>query len=70
MLDRSDADSFLADLDGIAEAVWLCGEGAEHVGTTGHERAFLALRQAIFDRTESFRRQYGLPPERPEQEPC
>jgi hypothetical protein len=56
-----EADQFLTELDAIAEAIALCGEGAEASGTGGHARAFVALQQALYDRADDFRRRHGLP---------
>ncbi|HEX2527068.1 MAG TPA: hypothetical protein VHL31_12330 [Geminicoccus sp.] len=42
-----DADLFLSDLEGLADAVALCGEGVERLGLNGNELAFHALQTAI-----------------------
>jgi hypothetical protein len=60
----TDADTFLTDLEGPADAVYLCGEGVERLGLGGNELAFLALQTAIQDRLAFFRRRHGLPLER------
>jgi len=62
-LRRIDAELFLADLDDLAEAVWLCGAAVDRAGINP-ERAFLALQKAILDRTDAFRREHGLPMDR------
>ncbi|HWL70252.1 MAG TPA: hypothetical protein VNS22_17985 [Geminicoccus sp.] len=60
---RIDAELFLADIDDLAEAVWLCGAAVDRAGINP-ERAFLALQKAILDRTDAFRREHGLPVDR------
>jgi len=60
---RIDAELFLADIDDLAEAVWLCGAAVDRTGINP-ERAFLALQKAILDRTDAFRREHGLPMDR------
>ncbi len=59
-ISHADVDDFLADIDALAEVVWLCGEGADHVALIGNGKAFAAIRQAFEDRTNTFRRDHGM----------
>ena len=56
----TDVDDLLSDIDALAEAVWLCAEGAEHVALGANSRPFVALQQAFEDRINAFRRAHGM----------